>query len=62
MPAYHRAPDQQSVELTLSAGNHLVEVEALREGSPLEVYILPVALYDTTSPGPYYYYTDILLG
>lgn len=62
MPAYHRAPDQQYVELTLAAGNHLVEVEAISDGSPLEVYILPVALLDTTSPGPYYYYTDILLG
>ncbi|BBH19213.1 hypothetical protein Back11_05580 [Paenibacillus baekrokdamisoli] len=62
MPAYHRAHDQQSVELTLSAGSHLIEVEAFREGSPLEMYILPVALSDTTSPGPNYYYTDILLG
>lgn len=62
MPAYHRAPDQQWVELTLAAGNHLLEVEAFRDGIPLEVYILPVALSNTTSPGPNYYYTDILLG
>ncbi|CAN7264831.1 ADP-ribosylglycohydrolase family protein [Paenibacillus sp. LjRoot153] len=62
MPAYHRAPEQQYVELTLAAGSHLVEVEAICDGSPLAVYILPVALLDTTSPGPFYYYTDILLG
>jgi len=62
MPAYHRAPQEQWVELTLKAGSHQIEVEAFRNGCPPEVYILPVALHDTTSPGPYYYYTDILLG
>ncbi|WP_157685467.1 hypothetical protein [Paenibacillus donghaensis] len=62
MPAYHRAPQEQWVELTLEAGSHQIEVEAIRNGCPLEVYILPVALQDTTSPGSCYYYTDILLG
>ncbi|MGO4269430.1 ADP-ribosylglycohydrolase family protein [Paenibacillus sp. TAF58] len=62
MPAYHRAPKQQWVELELTAGTHKVEVEAFRNGCPLEVYLLPVALGSTTSPGPYYYYTDIIWG
>ena len=62
MPAYHRAPKEQWVELTLSAGIHKVELEALRNNNPIEVYVLPVALSNPTMPGPYYYYTDICFG
>ncbi len=62
MPAYHRAPPEQWVELTLAAGTHKLELEAIGNGCPPEVYVLPVALGNTASPGPYYYYTDILLG
>ncbi|NHN28904.1 hypothetical protein G9U52_03540 [Paenibacillus sp. S3N08] len=60
MPAYHRPESQQMIELTLPAGSHLLEVEATREGAPLEVYILPVSTRETESPGPFYYYTDML--
>lgn len=61
MPAYHRAPKQQYVELELSAGNHDLEVEAIGHGGELpEVYVLPVSTRETKSPGPYYYYTDML--
>ncbi|UKS28688.1 ADP-ribosylglycohydrolase family protein [Paenibacillus sp. HWE-109] len=62
MPAYHRAHDEQLIELTLAAGSYKVEVEAVRNGSPLEVYILPVAIKETSIPGPHYYFTDILFG
>ncbi|TXK85018.1 ADP-ribosylglycohydrolase family protein [Paenibacillus sp. N3.4] len=62
IPAYHRAPDEQWVELTLAAGSYKAEIEVLRKGSPLEVYVLPVSLKNTTTPGPHYYFTDILFG
>ncbi|NOU74402.1 hypothetical protein GC098_23900 [Paenibacillus sp. LMG 31458] len=62
MPAYHRSPEEQRIEITLAAGSYDIEVEALRNGSPLEVYVLPVALLNTTLPGPHYYFTDILFG
>jgi ADP-ribosylglycohydrolase len=60
MPAYHRAPKEQYIELTLAAGTHELEVEVIKQGQALEVYILPVATRDTLSPGPHYYYTDML--
>lgn len=62
MPAYHRAPKEQWVEFNLPAGMHGVEVEALKNGCPLQVYVLTVAVRETLAPGPYYYYTDILWG
>lgn len=62
MPAYHRAPKEQQIELTFAAGTHEVEVEACKEGYPLEVYVLPVSTRDTETPGPFYYYTDMLFG
>jgi ADP-ribosylglycohydrolase len=64
MPAYHRAPAEQLVELTLAAGVHTVEVKAYKEGdaASLQVYVLPVATRNTAEPGPHYYYTDILFG
>ncbi|MBD0380898.1 ADP-ribosylglycohydrolase family protein [Paenibacillus sedimenti] len=62
MPAYHRAPQEQWVELTLTAGTHKVELEALRNGAPPEVYVLSVALKNTTTPGPNYFYTDMIWG
>lgn len=62
MPAYHRAPKEQWIELTLGAGEYEVEVEVRKEGVPLETYILPVSTRDTETPGPFYYYTDMLFG
>jgi hypothetical protein len=62
MPAYHRAPRKQMVELVLKAGIHEVEIEAVRAGKPLEVYVLPISVRNTTSPGPHYFYTDVLWG
>ncbi|MDF2714707.1 MAG: ADP-ribosylglycohydrolase family protein [Paenibacillus sp.] len=62
MPAYHRAPRKQYVELVLTAGIHEIEVEAVRGGKPLEVYVLPISVRKTSSPGPYYFYTDVLWG
>ena len=51
MPAYHRAPQEQWVELNIAAGIHKVELEASRNGSTLEVYVLPVAQRNTAMPG-----------
>jgi ADP-ribosylglycohydrolase len=62
MPAFHRAPESQWVEMTLPAGSHELEIVAHRKNAPLSVYVLPVALNKTEQPGPCYYYTDILLG
>ncbi|MFK7692127.1 ADP-ribosylglycohydrolase family protein [Paenibacillus sp. HJGM_3] len=63
MPAYHRAPKEQHVELELAAGTYRLDVEAepKQPGVPPRVYVLPVALRTTTSPGPHYYYTDVQL-
>lgn len=60
MPAYHRAPESQRVHLTLPAGDHVLEVEAVRGEGPLDVYVLPVATNDVADPGRNYYYTDLL--
>ncbi|WP_181592795.1 ADP-ribosylglycohydrolase family protein [Paenibacillus sp. YN15] len=62
MPAYHRAPEDQRVELTLAAGAYEVEVTAFKNAAPLQVYVLPVATSNTTVPGACYYYTDMLFG
>lgn len=62
MPAYHRAPQEQWIELIVAAGAHILDVEVVSEGVSPVVYVIPVALEKTASPGPYYYYTDILLG
>jgi ADP-ribosylglycohydrolase len=60
MPAYHRAPRKQTCELVLPAGTHEVEVKAVRNGEPLKLYVLTVSPKETSEPGPYYYYTDIV--
>ncbi|XEC95736.1 ADP-ribosylglycohydrolase family protein [Paenibacillus tarimensis] len=62
LPAYHRAPKEQWIELHLSAGIHQVEVEAIKNGNSLQVYILTTATGSTSTPGPYYFYTDVLWG
>lgn len=62
MPAFHRAPGKQLVELTLPVGSHKVEVEVVRSGKPLEVYVLPVSARQTVSPGSFYFYTDVTWG
>jgi ADP-ribosylglycohydrolase len=60
VPAYHRAPGSKTAELELSAGRHSLEVEVIKEGRPLQVYILPVATRQVKKPGAKYYYTDVL--
>jgi len=60
VPAYHRAPSSKLAEIDLSEGAHLLEVEVIKEGKPLEVYILPVATRNVKKPGAKYYYIDIL--
>ncbi|RXZ84677.1 hypothetical protein EBB07_01260 [Paenibacillaceae bacterium] len=62
MPAYHRAPVEQTAEITLQPGTHKFELDITREGAPLQIYVLPIATRDTAMPGPCYYYTDIRLG
>ncbi|MEF3303828.1 ADP-ribosylglycohydrolase family protein [Paenibacillus sp. GYB003] len=62
MPAFHRAPRSQFVELELAAGVHEIEVQAVRLGKPLDVYVLPVSVRETSSPGSNYFYTDVLWG
>ncbi|WP_020614837.1 ADP-ribosylglycohydrolase family protein [Paenibacillus daejeonensis] len=61
MPAYHRTPESQLVQLLLPEGTHELEVIAERRGEPLLVYLLPVATKVTSEPGSCYYMTDILL-
>ncbi|MFS0726669.1 ADP-ribosylglycohydrolase family protein [Paenibacillus sp. 1P07SE] len=61
MPAYHRAPESQLAQITLPEGSHDLEVVAERLGEPLLVYLLTVSPKETEEPGPYYYYTDLLL-
>lgn len=60
MPAYHRAPSSKRTEILLPKGEHVLELEVIKDNEPLEVYILPVATSRTKSPGSHYYYTDIL--
>ena len=60
MPAFHRAPQEQFVELLLPEGIHEIEVEVQRQGTPLEVYVLPVSTRNSKTPGTCYYYTDML--
>lgn len=62
MPAFHRAPRSQLVELVLPTGTHEVEVEAVRAGKPLQVYVVPVAVRRTSAPGPHYFVTEVLWG
>ncbi|NOU98400.1 hypothetical protein GC093_35040 [Paenibacillus sp. LMG 31456] len=60
MPAFHRAIPSKLVEIKLPAGEHLLEIEVMKGEEPLELYVLPVAVKNTKTPGPYYYYTDVL--
>ncbi|MDF2921716.1 MAG: ADP-ribosylglycohydrolase family protein [Paenibacillaceae bacterium] len=68
MPAYHRPYKEQRTELELTAGSHDLEIELIRSGTEgksaamPEVYVLPVAVLKTKSPGPHYYYTDVTFG
>jgi ADP-ribosylglycohydrolase len=61
MPAYHRAPKSKKAIINLSKGEHLLEIETIKEKDGLEVYILPVATWETKKPGPTYYYIDMLM-
>ncbi|WP_127585268.1 ADP-ribosylglycohydrolase family protein [Paenibacillus koleovorans] len=61
MPAYHRAPQSQFAQVVIPAGEHILEIEAVKgDTSSLEVYVLPVSTKETKAPGPNYYITDIL--
>jgi ADP-ribosylglycohydrolase len=65
MPAFHRAPENRRVELFLTAGDHHLEVEIERGCKDLrpdeqEIYMLPVAVGNTETPGSYYYLVDVL--
>ncbi|MEK3912646.1 ADP-ribosylglycohydrolase family protein [Paenibacillus sp. FSL H7-0331] len=60
MPAFHRALESKFAEIQLPKGNHQLEIEVLKGEHPLEVYVLPVAQKNTKTPGPYYFFTDIL--
>ena len=62
MPAFHRANAKQLAELKLAAGSHEVEVETVKNGRPVELYILAVSTRQTASPGAFYYYTDLIWG
>ena len=62
MPAYHRAPKEQQIELLLTAGTYEIEIEAYKDKISPKVFILPVATAKTAEPGPYYYYKDMLFG
>ena len=61
MPAYHRAPQSQRVELELAGGSYELTVEARGEKRAPLVYLLPVATREVSLPGPFYYYTDVLM-
>ncbi|GGD95088.1 ADP-ribosylglycohydrolase family protein [Paenibacillus nasutitermitis] len=60
MPAYHRPQKDQFLELTLPAGVHELDIEVLKQGDPLEVYVLTVSTGETQTPGSYYSYIDML--
>lgn len=62
MPAFHRAPNSQLVALHLSAGVYEVEVEAVRQGKPLDVYVLPISVRPQEEAGPFYFLTDVVWG
>lgn len=62
MPAFHRAPNSQLATLHLSTGVYEVEVEAIRQGKPLDVYVLPVSVRPTEEAGPFYFLTDVVWG
>lgn len=59
IPAFHRAPESKVLELTLQAGVHDIRIEIVKDDRPLELYVLPVSLADTTQPGPYFYLTEL---
>jgi ADP-ribosylglycohydrolase len=65
MPAYHRAPEKRRAELFLAAGDHTLEIELDRMEGGLrpdeqEIYVLPVAVSETETPGSNYYLMDVL--
>ncbi|MCR8636843.1 ADP-ribosylglycohydrolase family protein [Paenibacillus radicis (ex Xue et al. 2023)] len=60
MPAFHRALPSKLAEIKLPAGEHLLEIEAVKGDGPLELYVLPAAVKNTKTPGPFYFYTDVL--
>ncbi|WP_248930481.1 ADP-ribosylglycohydrolase family protein [Paenibacillus hamazuiensis] len=60
MPAFHRAVPDKLAEFKLPDGEHRLEIEAVKGDAPLELYVLPVSMKMTKTPGPYYFYTDVL--
>jgi hypothetical protein len=60
MPAFHRAVPAKLAEIRLPAGEHVLEIEAVKGTEPLELYVVPVSPKDTKTPGGYYFHTDVL--
>lgn len=60
MPAFHRSPTGKLAELILDEGIYELEIRLNKGAEPLEVYVLPVSPYETKTPGPCYYFTDML--
>ncbi|TDF95555.1 ADP-ribosylglycohydrolase family protein [Paenibacillus piri] len=60
MPAFHRAVPGKLAEIKLPAGEHRLEFEVVKGDASLELYVLPVSVKNTKTPGPYYFYTDVL--
>ncbi|QJD87460.1 ADP-ribosylglycohydrolase family protein [Cohnella herbarum] len=61
MPAYHRTHERQFAEFTMPAGRHELEITAFKKRDALQVYVLPVATFETAEPGPWYYYTNMFI-
>jgi ADP-ribosylglycohydrolase len=61
MPAYHRAPKTKQSIVDLPKGEHLLEIEVIKDDDTLDVFILPVATGETKKPGSYYYYIDMMM-
>lgn len=61
IPAYHRSSRSKLAEVNLPAGKNILELDLVKRGEPFDLYVLPVANNQNTSPGGSYYYTDILL-
>lgn len=60
MPAYHRAPKSKGAVVQLKKGDNPLIIEIEKTDDQLQLYVLPVAAEETSSPGSHYYHTDIL--
>jgi hypothetical protein len=60
MPAYHRAPKSKGAVVQLKKGDNPLLIEIEKMDDQLQLYVLPVASEETSTPGSHYYHTDIL--